>query len=94
MQTIREWRNEEWESDPKKARTQAELQFMARKIMKTAEMVTNDPTPGKSRPELSRYLTCRSTLIPNLEYIIHIEGFTVEDIIETITTEGPAYIKV
>ena len=88
MQTIREWRNEEWESNPVKAREQSELQYMARKIIKNAESVTNEPTPGysDSRPDLSRLLTCKSSLLPNVKYLIHLHGFTVEDIIEIIET--------
>ncbi len=87
MLIVREWRNEEWEKDTTKARTQEELQFMARKIISTAEIVENEPTPGSTRPDLSRVLICKSSLLPNVRYIIHTQGFTVEDIIEEIKKE-------
>lgn len=84
MKTIREWRNEEWETGSK-ARDQHELQRMARKIIANAEKVENAPTPGHSEVNISRVLTCTSSLLPNTEYIIHMSGFTVEDIIEIIS---------
>lgn len=83
MTYIREWRNEEWEHG-ETARDQFTLQKMARKIMENAEKVENEVTIGSSRPGLSRVITCTSSLLPNTEYIIHISGFTIEDIIETI----------
>lgn len=83
MTTIREWRNEEWENG-RQARHQQELQMMARKIISNAEKVENMPTPGHSEENLSRVLICTSSLLPNTTYIIHVSGFTVEDIIEKI----------
>lgn len=80
--SIREWRNEEWETGSK-ARTQAELQRMARQIITNATETEDKPTPGSSG-DLSRCLVCRSDLRPNTKYIIHINGFTVEDIIEAV----------
>lgn len=79
--TVREWRNEEWETG-NKARSQGELQRMAKQIISNAETVENKPTPGSSRDELSRCIVCTSSLLPNMEYIIHMSGFTVEDIVE------------
>lgn len=81
--TIREWRNEEWETG-EKARDQFELQRMAKKIITNADSVENKPTPGHSREDLSRVLICKSSLLPDTEYIIHMNGFTVEDITEII----------
>lgn len=78
---IREWRDESWETGSK-ARSQAELQRMAKEIMANAESIKSSETPGYSRPSLSRVYVCKSTLVPNLEYIIHIDGFTVSDITE------------
>ena len=83
MATIREWRNEEWEHSDK-ARSQWELQRMAKEILSNAETIENTPTPGYSRPGLSRCYVCKSSLVPNLEYIIHIDGFTVSDITEIL----------
>lgn len=83
MSYIREWRNEEWDTTDK-ARTQEELQYMARKIINNASEIEDKPTPGCSRDNLSRCLVCKSDLRPNTEYIIHIEGFEVEDIVEII----------
>lgn len=82
MATIREWRNEEWETGSK-ARDQHELQFMAKKILAGADIITNKPTPGHSRDDLSRVIEARSSWLPNVRYIIHMNGFTVEDINET-----------
>lgn len=78
---IREWRNNEWEHGDK-GRDQYELQRMARNILENAEQITNDPTPGHSRENLSRVYTAQSKLVPNLTYIIHMDGFTVQDITE------------
>ena len=83
MTTIREWRNDEWETGSQ-ARSQHDMQMMARKIISNAEKVENMPTPGHSEENLSRVLICTSSLLPNTKYIIHVSGFTVEDIIETI----------
>lgn len=80
---IREWRNEKWDTT-EKARTQEELQKMARQITKYATEIEDKPTPGYSREELSRCLVCKSDLKPDTEYIIHIDGFEVQDIIEII----------
>ena len=83
MTTIREWRNEEWENGSK-ARSQEELQYMFKKIITYANNVENTPTPGYSNNNISRCLVCTSSLIPGTKYIIHMEGFTVEDIVEII----------
>lgn len=83
MTTVREWRSEEWERSSK-ARSQEELNRMTRRIMQGADEVENKPTPGSSRDELSRCIRCKSSLIPGTEYIIHVEGFTVQDITEII----------
>ncbi len=83
MSYIREWRNEEWDTTDK-ARTQEELQYMARKIINNASEIEDKPTQGQSHDNLSRCLVCKSDLRPNTEYIIHIEGFEVEDIVEII----------
>lgn len=85
MTTVREWRNEAW-CHGKEARDQRELSFMFRKIMEGADSITNEPTPGCSRDELSRVIRCKSSMIPNTEYIIHVNGFTVEDITELVRT--------
>lgn len=79
--TIREWRNEEWENGDK-ARDQHELVRMMRKIIDGADDIKNEPTPGHSRDDLSRVIVCKSSMIPGIEYIIHVNGFTVEDITE------------
>lgn len=79
--TIREWRNEEWECGDK-ARDQHELRYMMKKIMDGADEIENEPTPGSSKEDLSRVIICRSSLMPEFEYIIHVTGFTVEDITE------------
>ena len=84
--TIREWRNEEWEHS-EKARSQFDLQRMAKEILNKAEHIENTPTPGQSRPDLSRCYVCTSSLLPNTKYVIHIDGFTVQDITEIITQE-------
>lgn len=82
--TIREWRNNEWETGSK-ARDQFELQRMAKQILENAEHIENTPTPGHSEDNLSRVYTATSSLVPNLKYIIHMNGFTVEDIVEILT---------
>ena len=79
--TIREWRNEEWETGDK-ARSQSELRYMMKHIIEGADEVTNEPTPGHSKQDLSRVIVAKSTLLPDFEYIIHMTGFTVEDITE------------
>ena len=81
MATIREWRNEEWETGSK-ARDQHELRYMMKKILDGADDIENKPTPGHSREDLSRCIVARSSLLPNVRYIIHVTGFTVEDITE------------
>lgn len=81
--TIREWRNEEWEHGDK-GRDQWELQKMAKGILTNAETVKNEPTPGHSKEDLSRCYTATSSLVPGLKYIIHMNGFTVEDIVEIL----------
>lgn len=79
--SIREWRNEEWEHSDK-ARDQHELRRMMKKIMDGADDIENKPTPGSSRNDLGRVIICKSSLLPGFEYIIHVNGFTVEDITE------------
>lgn len=88
MTTIREWRNEEWERGDT-ARTQEDLQRMAKKIISNAETIENEAAvcgkqDGQTFENLGRVLTCASSLMPNTKYIIHISGFTVEDIIEAV----------
>lgn len=83
MTIVREWRNEEWCND-EHARTQWELQQMAKDIMSNAENVDGNPTAGHSREDISRVYKCTSSLLPNVEYIIHMSGFKVEDIIELV----------
>ena len=84
--TVREWQNEEWCFN-KKARNQHDLQYMAKKILSGADQVENTPTPGHSRDELSRCIVARCSWMPNVRYIIHMNGFTVEDINETIWSD-------
>lgn len=86
MATIREWRNEEWETGTK-ARDQHDLQYMAKKILAGADKITNMPTPGHSRDDLSRVIEARCSWMPNVRYIIHMNGFTVEDINETVWSD-------
>ena len=86
MTTIREWRNEEWETG-EKARSQGELQYMFRKIISSADVVENEPTTGHDNCNISRVLTCTNRLLPGTKYIIHITGFTVEDIVEIINED-------
>lgn len=83
MTTIRRWENNEW-SRTDNARTQDELQRMAKHILKYADNIENKETPGSSRQELSRVYTCTSTLIPNVKYIMHLAGFEVQDITEIV----------
>ena len=80
---IREWRNEEW-CHTEQGRDQAELVRMMKDIMRNADEVENEPTPGHSREDLSRCIVCVSSLIPNTKYVIHVSGFTVEDITEIV----------
>lgn len=84
--TVREWRSEEWEIGSK-ARDQHELQYMARKILAGADLIENTPTPGHSRDDLSRCIVVRCSWMPNIRYIIHMNGFTVEDIHETVWSD-------
>ena len=81
---IRSWRNEEWDRSDK-ARDQHELTYMMKRIMAGADDIENIPTPGHSEENLSRVITCKSSLLPNTKYVIHVTGFTVEDITEIIT---------
>ena len=81
--TIREWRNEEWEHGDK-GRDQRELQRMAKDILANAETVENEPAPGYSKEDLSRCYIATSSLVSGLKYIIHMNGFTVEDIVEIL----------
>lgn len=88
MTTIREWRNEEWERGGT-ARAQEDLQRMAKKIIANAEIVENIAAvcgnqDGQPFENLGRVLTCTSSLMPDTKYIIHVYGFTVENIIETV----------
>lgn len=86
MATIREWRNEEWETG-EKARSQYELTYMMKKILANADIIENTPTPGSSREQLGRVIVCKASWMPNTEYIIHVNGFTVEDITEIYRTD-------
>lgn len=86
MATIREWRNEEWETG-NKARDQFELIYMFKRIMANADDVKNDETPGHDRADISRVITAKCTFMPNFEYIIHTAGFTIEDIVEIYRTD-------
>lgn len=81
MTVIREWRNNEWEKSSK-GREQSELQFMFKKIMENADDIENKPTPGSNYDDLSRCIICKSSIIQNIKYVIHVNGFTVEDITE------------
>lgn len=81
MTVVREWRNNEWEKGSK-GREQRELQYMFKKIMANADEIENKPTSGSSKDELSRCIICKSSIIQNIKYIIHVNGFTVEDITE------------
>lgn len=81
MTVIREWRNNEWEKG-EKGRDQYELQYMFKKIMANADEIENEPTPGSNYDNLSRCIICKSSIIQNIKYVIHINGFTVEDITE------------
>lgn len=81
--SIREWRNEAWETG-EKARSQEELQAMARDIIANATEIENKPTPGSYKDSLSRVLVCKSDMIPGTEYVIHVSGFTVSDIAEIV----------
>lgn len=77
---IRRWENEEWSYHH--PTSQEDLQRMARKIFSQAEHIEDQETPGHSTQELSRVYTVTSSLLPDLEYIIHIDGFKVQDIVE------------
>ena len=81
MTIVREWRNNEWEKGSK-GREQSELQYMFKKIMANADDIENNPTPGHSEDDLSRCIICKSSIIQNIKYVIHVYGFTVEDITE------------
>lgn len=83
MSTIRRWENEEW-SHTDYARTQEELTMMAKDILKYANNIDSKPTPGSSRPDISRVYTCTSTLVANVKYVLHIDGFKVQDITEIV----------
>ena len=78
---IREWSNVEWSNH---ATEQSELQRMAKAILANADEVENKPTPGHSNQVLSRVITARSSMIASTRYIIHLEGFTVENITEIV----------
>ena len=84
--TIREWQNEEWCLNAK-ARDQHDLQYMAKKILSGADLIENTPTPGYSLDNLSRCIVARCSWMPNVRYIIHMNGFTVEDINETVWSD-------
>lgn len=84
--TIREWRNEDWCKDDR-ARDQHDMQYMMKKILAGADLIENTPTPGHSRDDLSRCIVARCSWMPNTRYIIHMNGFTVEDINETVWTD-------
>lgn len=84
--TVREWRNEEWETGSK-ARDQRELQYMAQKILAGADLIENTPTPGHGQDDLSRCIVAQCSWMPNIRYIIHMDGFTVEDIHETVWSD-------
>lgn len=84
--TFREWRNNEWEKGPK-GRDQWDLKYMLRKILDGADLIENNPTPGASDTELSRCIVATSKLLPNTKFIIHVSGFTIEDISEMVYTK-------
>lgn len=86
MATIREWRNEEWDSTDKR-RNQYELAYMYKRIMANADKVENKPTPGHCRADISRVIIAKCSFMPNFEYIIHTAGFTIEDIVEIYRTD-------
>lgn len=77
--SIREWSNLDFSNH---ATDQETLQNMARDILSNAETIENNPTPGYDRPNLSRVIVAKNTMVPDLEYIIHIDGFTVSNITE------------
>lgn len=83
MAIIRRWCSEEWDKS-NEARDQAELVRMFKKIMQNADEVTNEPTPGNSNQDLSRVIVAKSSILPNVDYVIHMNGFTVEDITELV----------
>lgn len=84
MTIVREWRNNEWDKG-ENGRDQYELKYMFKKIMQNADEIENEPTPGHSKEDLSRCIICKSSIITNIKYVIHVNGFTVEDISEIET---------
>lgn len=81
MATIREWRSNDWDKS-NKGRDQWELKRMAKEILTDADDIEDTPTPGHSKDELSRVMVAKSSIFPNRKYIIHVNGFTVNDITE------------
>jgi len=77
---VRHWENDEWSYNH--PTSQWELQRMARAIFSQAEHIEDQETPGHSTQDLSRVYTVTSSLLPDLEYIIHMDGFKVQDITE------------
>ena len=81
MATIREWSNVEFSIH---YTDQDEMQRMAREILAHADKVENKPTPGCSDQKLSRVITAESSIFTNTTYIMHVDGFTVNNITEIV----------
>ena len=77
MTKVREWRNKEWATSDKAA-DQETLVRMYRKIMGNADTVNIT----ESGSDCSRCIVALCSWQPNMEYVIHITGFEVEDITE------------
>ena len=79
---IREWSSVEFSIHYTE---QDEMQRMTKSILEHADKVDNKPTPGCSNQNISRVITAESSIITDTKYIIHVEGFTVNNITEIVT---------
>ena len=80
MATITRWENKEWSN--MHPTTQEVLIRIYKQIMRNADMVKKEVTPGycAASSVLSRCITASCSWLPETEYIIHVDGTTIEDI--------------
>ena len=81
MTSIREWSSVEFS---RHYTEQSEMQRMAKAILENADKIENKPTPGCSEKNLSRVIVAESSIITSTKYYIHLDGFKVTNITETV----------
>ena len=80
MATITRWENKDWSNHH--PTDQDELIRIFKQIMRNADIVEKEVTPGYGNQSsvLSRCISASCSWMPETEYIIHVDGTTIEDI--------------